>query len=48
MKHWQRDPELAGIRDEKALAALPPDERDACRKLWAEVAAMVRRTQGTK
>jgi serine/threonine-protein kinase len=41
LRHWQQDADLAGLRDEKALAGLPGDERDACRKLWADVAALV-------
>jgi tetratricopeptide (TPR) repeat protein/tRNA A-37 threonylcarbamoyl transferase component Bud32 len=34
---WQRDPALAGLREEAALSRLPTAEREACRKLWAEV-----------
>jgi serine/threonine-protein kinase len=37
LEHWQRDPDLAGLRDEAALAMLPEAERTACRQLWAEV-----------
>jgi hypothetical protein len=43
LRHWQRDADLAGLRDDKALAALPGDERDACRKLWADVAALLQK-----
>jgi hypothetical protein len=43
LRHWQQDADLAGLRDEKALAGLPTDERDACRKLWADVAALVQK-----
>ena len=35
--HWKVDSDLAGIRDEAALKALPEDERKAFRVLWAEV-----------
>jgi tetratricopeptide (TPR) repeat protein len=35
--HWQRDPDLAGLRDEAALAKLPEAEQAACRQLWADV-----------
>ncbi len=41
MKHWQKDADLAGIRDEAALAKLPPEEREAFVKLWADVAALL-------
>jgi serine/threonine-protein kinase len=43
LRHWQQDADLAGLRDDKALAGLPTDERDACRKLWADVAALVQK-----
>ena len=31
LQHWKADTDLAGIRDEAALAKLPEDERKACR-----------------
>jgi serine/threonine-protein kinase len=37
MDHWLRDPNLAGVRDEKALAGLPAAERRDWQQLWAEV-----------
>jgi serine/threonine-protein kinase len=40
LRRWQRDPDLVGIRDLDAVAKLPADEQDACRKLWADVAAL--------
>jgi hypothetical protein len=36
---WQRDPDLAGVCDAEALAALPSAERAGWEKLWADVAA---------
>jgi Flp pilus assembly protein TadD len=41
LRHWQTDPDLAGVRDAAGLAALPDDEREAWRQFWAEVAAAV-------
>jgi tetratricopeptide (TPR) repeat protein len=41
LQHWQRAPDLAGLRDEKALAKLPEAERQTCRQLWADVAALL-------
>jgi serine/threonine protein kinase/Tfp pilus assembly protein PilF len=35
--HWKEDADLAGIRDEQALARLPEAEREAFRTLWADV-----------
>jgi serine/threonine protein kinase/Tfp pilus assembly protein PilF len=40
MRHWQRDPGLAGIRDPAAVARLPDSERRDWERLWAEVAAL--------
>jgi tetratricopeptide (TPR) repeat protein len=40
--HWQKDPDLAGLRDEGAIARLPAEERPACRKLWADVEALLK------
>ena len=31
LQHWKADPDLAGIRDDAALAKLPADEQKACR-----------------
>ena len=38
---WKNDSDLVGIRDADALAKLPPEERQACRTLWAEVDALI-------
>ena len=35
-------PDLAGIRDPAAVAKLPANEREACEKLWADVAALLK------
>jgi tetratricopeptide (TPR) repeat protein len=43
LRRWQDDPDLAGLRDEGGLAGLPEDERAACRRLWAEVQALLQR-----
>jgi hypothetical protein len=45
MKHWQQDPDLAGIRDAAALAKLPAAERAAFTTLWADVAALVQQAE---
>ncbi len=37
LAHWKEDADLAGIRDEGALAKLPEGEREGFRALWAEV-----------
>jgi hypothetical protein len=43
LRHWQQDSDLAGVRDKGALAKLPAAERDAWRKLWADVDALLKR-----
>ena len=46
MKHWQQDSDLAGVRDAAALEKLPAEERAACEKLWADVAALLKKVEG--
>jgi hypothetical protein len=41
MRHWQADPDLAGLRDAVALARLPEGEQAACRDLWARVSSLL-------
>jgi serine/threonine-protein kinase len=44
MRHWQQDGDFATVR-EPALDRLPADERAAWRGLWADVAALLRKTE---
>ena len=37
LRHWRQDSDLAGVRDETALAALPEEEREAWKDLWRDV-----------
>jgi serine/threonine protein kinase/Flp pilus assembly protein TadD len=46
LRHWKADTDLAGLRDEAELAKLPEADREACRALWAEVDALLRRASG--
>jgi serine/threonine-protein kinase len=48
LKGWQNEPELAGIRDPSELEKLLPDEQADCRKLWAEVKAVLDSTSKPK
>jgi len=45
LQHWQKDPDLAGLRDQAALDKLPAAERDAWQRLWADVGALLQRAQ---
>jgi serine/threonine-protein kinase len=48
LRHWQQDSDLAGLRDDAALAKLSAEEREACQKFWADVAALLKKPQGAK
>ena len=41
LRHWQEDADLAALRDKAAVAKLPESEREACRRLWAEVESLL-------
>jgi hypothetical protein len=43
LHYWQTDTDLAGVRDSAALAKLPADERAAWERLWADVAALLKK-----
>ncbi|MBN9522896.1 tetratricopeptide repeat protein [bacterium] len=43
MRHWQADPDLAGVRGVLALARLPGGECEQWTRLWSDVAALLRR-----
>ena len=45
LQHWKEDGDLAGVRETKALDALPVAERDPWRALWAGVDALLARAQ---
>jgi hypothetical protein len=47
LQHWQKDTDLAGLRDAAALANLPDAERADFRKLWADVAALHKKCAAT-
>jgi Flp pilus assembly protein TadD len=46
MRHWQSDPDLAGVRDKDALDKLPEAEQKPWQQFWADVAALLRRASG--
>jgi superkiller protein 3 len=47
LRHWQNDSDLANLRD-PAVGKLPAQEQQACRKLWADVAALQRRARSPR
>jgi tetratricopeptide (TPR) repeat protein/tRNA A-37 threonylcarbamoyl transferase component Bud32 len=48
LRHWQQDSDLAGLRDQEALAKLSAQEQKACTHLWADVAALLKRAGSPK
>ena len=48
LKYWQQDPNLSCLRDVAELAKLPADEREACKKLWADVQALLDKAEPKK
>jgi serine/threonine-protein kinase len=40
MRFWQRDADVACVRDKAALEKVPPDERRQWEKFWADVASL--------
>jgi tetratricopeptide (TPR) repeat protein len=47
LRRWQKDTDLAGIRDKDALAKLPAEERAACAKLWSDVVTLLKKAETT-
>jgi tetratricopeptide (TPR) repeat protein len=45
LQRWQQDTDLAGLRDKDAVAKLSADERQACEKLWADVAELLKKAE---
>ena len=46
--HWQDDAGLTTVRDPEALKKLPAEEQEAWRKLWADVAELVKKAGDAK
>src|SRR5262249_37732501 len=48
LTRWKADPDLAGVRDQPALARLPEGERAAWGKLWAGVEYLLKHSANKK
>jgi serine/threonine-protein kinase len=46
LRKWKADADLAGIREPDGLAKLPESEQTEWRALWADVEALLKRTEG--
>jgi hypothetical protein len=44
LRHWQEDTDLASVRDAAALGKLPESERIEWKKLWADVADLLKKS----
>src|SRR5262249_35726295 len=47
LQRWFNDPGFAGVREPNELARLPEAERQAWRKLWADIADIWAQAEGT-
>lgn len=47
-QHWRAEPDLAPVRDPAELTKIPAVEREDRLELWAEVEAVLNRTQKAK
>ncbi len=45
LRNWQKDLDLAGLRDKAALGSLPAEEQKAFARLWAEVTATLQKDE---
>ncbi len=48
LAHWQKDTDLAGIRDEKDIAKLPESERSTVKQFWSDVDSLLTKARGGK
>jgi hypothetical protein len=48
LRHWQKNPDLASVRDKAALAKLPRAQQEAWRKLWTDVEALLKKANAGK
>jgi len=48
VQRWQRDADLARVRDADALQKLPADEQQAWRKLWADLAELLKKAEAAQ
>jgi len=46
IQHWQKDTDLAGVRDASALAKLPDAEQKGWHALWEGVESLLKKAQG--
>jgi tetratricopeptide (TPR) repeat protein len=47
LRHWQKDSDLAGVREPAPLAGLAEEERAAWVKLWSDVSEMLKKAESS-
>ncbi len=47
LEHWQKDNDLAGVREPEGFAKLSQDERELWRALWNDVDSVLKKARGT-
>ena len=45
LRHWLRDADLKGLRDDGGASELSPEERQACAGLWRDVHELLLRAE---
>ena len=45
LQHWQKDPDLAKVRDDKEVAKLAEEERAAWQKFWTQVGTLYKQAR---
>ncbi|MGO9470013.1 MAG: tetratricopeptide repeat protein [Isosphaeraceae bacterium] len=48
LEHWQKDTDLAGVREPSSLAKLPDAEQKAWHALWEGVESLLKKAQSTR
>jgi tetratricopeptide (TPR) repeat protein len=48
LQQWLVDQNLAGLRESTAVAKLPAEDQQACRRLWADVKALLAQVEAEK
>jgi hypothetical protein len=45
LARWQKNSDLASLRDTTALATLPAEDQQACAQVWADVAEVLKKAE---
>jgi len=48
LKHWQKDPDFSGVRDQASLKTLPAEQAKQWREFWGDVQSTLIRAEQKK